>query len=223
LPIINIDQNFGGSQMKIYVLDKVLEYSNNKTEIDKLFSEIDRIISESKYIFSHLEIGGVEIYDGFYEYFLENIKSIQEVKVVVKTFKEFSRDILKTTASYLENAIPEIQILSDEFYKSPTRESWERLADLIEGIKWIMDIFVIVDKSGEIENIVKSYEIWNQYAKDIYSLRELIDEFEEVLQNEDLVSIADILSYEIGPLFEKMLGKLNALVYRDLGSIDFSS
>jgi hypothetical protein len=209
--------------MKIYVLDKVLEYSNNKTEIDKLFSEIDRIISESKYIFSHLEIGGVEIYDGFYEYFLENIKSIQEVKVVVKTFKEFSRDILKTTASYLENAIPEIQILSDEFYKSPTRESWERLADLIEGIKWIMDIFVIVDKSGEIENIVKSYEIWNQYAKDIYSLRELIDEFEEVLQNEDLVSIADILSYEIGPLFEKMLGKLNALVYRDLGSIDFSS
>ncbi len=223
MPIINIDQNFGGSQMKIYVLDKVLEYSNNKTEIDKLFSEIDRIISESKYIFSHLEIGGVEIYDGFYEYFLENIKSIQEVKVVVKTFKEFSRDILKTTASYLENAIPEIQILSDEFYKSPTRESWERLADLIEGIKWIMDIFVIVDKSGEIENIVKSYEIWNQYAKDIYSLRELIDEFEEVLQNEDLVSIADILSYEIGPLFEKMLGKLNALVYRDLGSIDFSS
>ena len=208
--------------MKIYVLDKVLKYPNNQTEIDKIFNDIDSIVSESKYTLSHLEIDGVEIYDDFYNYFLDNIRSIQEVKVVAKTFKEFSRDILKTTASYLENAIPEMQILSDEFYKSPTEESWGKLADLIEGIKWIMDTFVIVDKSGKIENIVKSYEVWNHYVKDIYSLKELLDEFEDILENEDLVSIADILSYEIEPLFKGMLDKLNALVDREADSSDFS-
>mgnify|MGYP000867897554 FL=1 len=208
--------------MKIYVLDKVLEYSNNQTEIDKLFNDIDSIISESKYTLSHLEIDGVEVYDDFYNYFLDNIRNIQDVKVITKTFKEFSREILNTTAEYLENAIPEIQILSDEFYKSPTEESWGKLTDLIEGIKWIMDTFVMVDKSGDIENIVKSYEIWNHYVKDIYSLRELLDEFEDILENEDLVSIADILSYEVGPLFKEMLNKLNELVDREANSSDFS-
>jgi len=208
--------------MKIYVLDKALEYSNNKTEIDKLFNDIDSIISDSEYTLSHLEIDGVEVYDDFYNYFLDNIRNIQEVKVITKTFKEFSREILNTTAEYLENAIPEIQILSDEFYKSPTEKSWKRLADLIEGIKWLMDTFTIVDKSGEIENIVKSYEIWDHYVKDIYSLRELLDEFEEILQNEDLVSTADILSYEIGPLFKEMLNKLNELVDREVNLSDFS-
>ncbi|WP_352404934.1 hypothetical protein [Sporanaerobacter acetigenes] len=208
--------------MKIYVFDKVLEYSNSQTEIDKLFNEIDSIVLDSKYTFSHLEIDGVEIYDDFYGYFLDNIRNIKEVKVIAKTFKEFSREILNTTAEYLENAIPEIQILSDEFYKSPTEESWRRLADLIEGIKWIMDTFVIVDKSGEIENIVKDYEVWNQYAKDIYSLRELLDDFEDILENEDLVSIGDILSYEIELLFKEILNKLNKLVDREANSSDFS-
>ena len=83
-----------------------------------------------------------------------------------------------------------------------------------------MDTFVIVDKSGEIENIVKDYEIWNQYAKDIF--KRPLNEFEEILQNEDLVSIEDILSYEVRPLFEEMLDKLNELVDRELNASNFS-
>ena len=41
--------------MKIYVLDKVLEYPNSVDEINNIFSEIDDIISKSRYTFSHLE------------------------------------------------------------------------------------------------------------------------------------------------------------------------
>ena len=202
--------------MKIYILDKVLEYPNREDEISNIFNEIDDIISTSKYTFSHLEVDGYTVYEDFHNYFLDNIRSIEEVKVIAKTFKQFVEEILNTTAEYFENAIPEIEILSDEFYKTPTGESWSKLADLIQGVKWIMDSFVIVDQSDEIKDIVKSYETWNLYAKDIYSLRELLEEFEEILENEDLVSTADILSYEIAPLFNEMLDKLNALVDREV-------
>lgn len=208
--------------MKIYVLDKVLDYPNSEDEINYIFSEIEDIISKSKYTFSHLEVDGYTVYEDFHNYFLDNIRSIEEVKVIAKTFKEFVEEILNTTAGYFENAIPEIEILSDEFYKTPTGESWNKLTDLIEGIKWIMDSFVIVDQSDEIKDIVKSYETWNLYAKDIYSLRELLEEFEEILENEDLVSTADILSYEIAPLFKEMLNKLNILVDRKVNESDFS-
>lgn len=208
--------------MKIYVLDEVLEYENSEKAIDDMFNEIDNIISKSNYTFSHLEVDGYDVYADFHEYFVDNIRNIKEVKVIAKTFKEFVEEILNTTANYLENAIPEIQILSDEFYKSPTQESWGKLTDLIEGIKWIMDTFVIVDRSNDIESIVKSYETWNLYAKDIHSLREIIGELEEILQNEDLVSTADILSYEVAPLFKEMLNKLNELADREANSSDFS-
>lgn len=208
--------------MKIYVLDEVLEYENSEKAIDDMFNEIDEIISKSNYTFSHLEIDGYDVYTDFHEYFVDNIRNIEEVKVIAKTFKEFAEEILNTTANYLEDAIPEIQILSDEFYKSPAQESWKKLADLIEGIKWVMDSFVIVDRSNDIESIVKSHETWNLYAKDIHSLREIIGEFEEILRNEDLVSTADILSYEVAPLFKEMLDKLNELVDREANASDFS-
>mgnify|MGYP001167323179 FL=1 len=202
--------------MKIYVLDKVLEYPNREDEISNIFNEIDDIISTSKYTFSHLEVDGYTVYEDFHNYFLDNIRSIEEVKVIAKTFKQFVEEILNTTAEYFENAIPEIEILSEEFYKTPTGESWNKLSDLIEGVKWIMDSVVLVDQSDEIKDIVKSYETWNLYAKDIYSLRELLEEFEEILENDDFVSTADILSYEIAPLFNGMLDKLNALVDREV-------
>ncbi len=70
--------------------------------------------------------------------------------------------------------MPEIEILADEFYKQPSRESWHKLTQLIEGIKWIIDSFVIIDNNPELKDIVNSYEEWNLYAKDIHELSELM-------------------------------------------------
>ena len=173
-------------------------------------------------IFSHLIIDGLEVYNDFYDYFLDNIKNIQEVKVVTRTVKEAFEEILLSTIDYLERAIPEIEVLSNEFYKTPSRESWGKLGDLIEGIKWIMDTFMIIDSDFDLKNIVNSYEDWNIYAKDIYELSELLKEFEEILENNDFVSTADILSYEIIPLFNNMKEKLEKLVTEEVEIDDFN-
>ena len=90
------------------------------------------------------------------------------------------------------------------------------MIDLIDGIRWIIDTFVSIDSNVDLKNIVKSYEEWNRYAKDIYSLKELLLEFEEILENSDYVSIADILSYELIPLFKEMKEKLEKLVLEEV-------
>ena len=202
--------------MKIHILDKTLEYENKKDILDTMFKEINDIVSGTNLIFSHLIIDDLEVYDDFYDYFLDNIKNIEEVIVVTKTIKKMSEEILLSTVDYLERAIPEIEILSNEFYKTPSRESWKKLMDLIEGIKWIMDTFVAIDYNEQLKNIVNSYEEWNIYAKDIYELNELIIEFEEILENSDFVSTADILSYEIIPLFNNMKEKLLKLISEEV-------
>lgn len=202
--------------MKIHILDKTLEYENNMNAYDKISSYVDDLINKSNLIFSHLIIDGVEIYDNYYDYFLDNIKNIEEVTVITKTIKEMYREIILSTVDYIERAIPQIEILSNEFYKTPFKDSWTKLTDLIDGIKWIMDTFMMIDNNKQLKDLVNSYEEWNQYAKDIYSLKELLLEFEDVLENSDYVSIADILSYELIPLFKEMREKLEKVALEEV-------
>lgn len=202
--------------MKIHILDKTLEYENHVDILDDTFKQINEMVTSSNLVFSHLIIDGVEIYDDYYDYFLDNIRNIEEVKVVTKTIKELSQEIILSTIDYLERAIPEIEILSNEFYKTPSKESWNKLVDLVEGIKWIMDTFVAIDSNPELKNIVNSYEGWNLYAKDMYSLQELMMDFEEILENSDYISTADILFYEISPLFKEMKEKLEKLILEEV-------
>lgn len=202
--------------MKVYILDKVLEYSNDKSIIGEVFQEIDSILEKSDYYFSHLIIDNLEIYEDYSDYFLDNIRNIREVRVVSSTLKELAENIMITTIDYLNRAIPEINILSNEFYKTPTKQSWDKLSDLLEGIAWIIDSFASIDTNERLKDIVPNYGEWNYYAKDIYSLRELIGELQEMLENRDLVSIADILSYELMSLFKEMKEKLEGLVSKEV-------
>ena len=204
--------------MKIHILNETLEYENKNDILDDMFQKIKDMVNNTGHILSHLIIDGVEIYGDFYDYFLDNIRNIEKVKVVTKTVKEICQEIIINTVDYLERAMPEIEILSNEFYKTPSEASWQKLTDLLEGIKWIMDTFVAIDVNRELKNIVNSYEGWNLYAKDIYSLQELMPDFEEILESSDYISIADILSYEISPLFKNMKEKLEKLVLKEVDS-----
>lgn len=198
--------------MKIYILGEVLEYENCRDNIDNIFDKINKKVSDSNLILSHLIVDEYELYDGFYDYFLDNIKHIEEIKVVTKTIVETSHEVILYTMDYIEKMIPGIEILSDEFYGIPDVDSWNRLANLIEGINWIIDGFVSIDLSTELKNIVNSYEQWNLYARDVYLLREILTKFEQIFDISDLVFIADMLFYEIVPIFEDMKEKLEKII-----------
>lgn len=202
--------------MKVYVLDEVLEYENSNIKIDAMFEEIDRIISGSPHTYSHIEIDGVIVYENIYDYFSGNIKNIKEVKVKTKKISEFVKDIIGTTADYFERAIPEIELMADEFYKTPTQQSWESLKDLTHGIQWIMDSYAAVDKSNAMENSFKNQDTWKLYAKDISGLKNLLQTLGHHLKQKNLTSLADIFSYDLIPLFRQMKEKLVVLEYPNL-------
>lgn len=194
--------------MKIRILDKVLEYGNKQFVYNDFVEEVNKSLKKSNLIFSHLVIDGKEVYEDFNNFISNNIENIKEINVIAKTEKEISTDIILSTIDYLDRAVPEIDKLSNEFYKTPSQASWNKLIDLIDGIRWIIDSFITIDSNADLKSIVNSYEEWNLYAKDVYSLKELLSEFEDILENSDYVSVADILSYEIVPLFKSMEEKL---------------
>jgi len=213
LPVISICKQLGGLNMKIHILEQVLEYDNAKNILDDMFEEIDKIINNSKLVLSQFIIDGQIIYNDFHDYFLNNINNINEVLVNTQTHKEALNEIIRSTLDYVEMAIPQLKVLSDEFYAAPTTDTWNKMSDFLEGIQWVISTFSSIDGWKNLNNIVKDYEVWNRYAKEIFSLREIIVEFEEVLENNDMVSIGDILAYEIEPIFKSMEENLCKLVY----------
>lgn len=201
--------------MKIYIENQILEYENNKEDIDNILSEIDTIIAKSSKTLSHMIIDDFELYEGYYDYFLDNIRVIEKIEVISMTYKELVDDILISKLEYLENTPTKIEELANSFYKVPGRESWEDLNDLLGGISWIINAFSSIDQDSRLKELVLSYEDWNLYAKEVFSLQEILAEFEGALSNNDSVAIGDILSYEILPKFEEMVEKLNVLVIRE--------
>ena len=200
--------------MKIYVLNKVLEYENNKESINIILEKLEDIVEKSNCALSYLQIDGQDVHKDFDDYLLDNIDDIKEIKVVTKTIRDLEKGMLQEVGEYFEEIIPEVEELSYEFFKGPTRETFIKLIELFEKIKWIIDIFDLIDSSDEIEYIVDSYEVWNLYARDIYSLQEIVEDFRGVFAEDELIFIPEILCDEIVPLFRDMKDKLDLLVYK---------
>lgn len=198
--------------MKIIISDKVLEYENNSANIETIFKAINKELDETGQKLHHLVIDGKIVDKDFNDYFLENIDVIKRVEIVVEDLEQLISETLRSTSDYLTNAIFQLEPLAEAFYKTPEQETWKNLADLIEGIAWIMDTVENIDKIKNLDQILADYQIWNNY---VYAVRELLAAMpglEEAMTNQDQVLIGDLLIYEVLPVFTKAHETLNVLV-----------
>lgn len=182
--------------MKLTFFEQTIEVENTMAKVDQAFASVNEKLAEGDYVFSHLMIDGQPFYNEFEEYIAENVASIQEIEVVVKTTKEMINEILLSTESYLQGALPEIEKLVDEFYNNPTEQTWVKYEQLLEGIHWIVSAISAVDQTKhEIEN-------WNEYLTKVASLQNELQGLSEAMENQDYVLLADIIQYEIMPILE---------------------
>jgi hypothetical protein len=200
----------------------VLEFINDKKEIDNILLQIEKEVKNSSKILGSMIIDDCEIFNDYYNYFLDNIRSIEKVVVKSLTYKELVNETLSTTLDYLKRTTILIEGLANNFYKSPDRKAWNDLNDLLEGISWIISTFSSIDNDLNLKDIINNYENWNLYSKDVISLSNVLPNFEEALSNQDNVTIADILSYEIQPLFIQMSEKLSKIVSTEESNHDLN-
>lgn len=198
--------------MKLFILEETFELENNIGSVEKIFDYIKQALDETEYNFSYMIIDGEEIYDEFEIYLEDNIKFIEEVKVIMLTTKEVVRDNLITIYEYVGGGIPLISSLADKFYREPEKDDWNQLGELFEGIGFIFHTLESVDSMENLNEIVSNYEVWNEYVSEVKSLNEVINELNSAVENKDTVLIGDLLSYEIVPVLEKMKEKLHVLV-----------
>ena len=195
--------------IKIMDMDKVFE--NKNSEISKVFDYINSNLENKNVFLKSLEIDGIEIYEDYYEYFIDNINFIDEVKVNVQNLSELVNDVIYSSYSYTERATPLIEKLSTSFRKGPTEESWNELDNLFSGMGWLLESYSNIDRYKNLNELISNYYIWNEYVMEIEKLRLTLPVFFDAVKNQDSVLISDILIYEINPIFQAMNEKLKEM------------
>ena len=110
--------------MIIKIMDSNKLFENKDSEISKIFDYINNTLEDKKVFLKSLEIDGIEVYEDYYEYLIENINFIDEVKVNVQNLSELVNDVIYSSYSYTERSTPLIEKLSTSFRKGPTEWSW---------------------------------------------------------------------------------------------------
>lgn len=198
--------------MKMILQEEVYEFSNQVNEIEKMFNLINEKMDEGHLQLSHLIIDEIPVYQDYYDYFVKHIKTIETVEIIYSHLDRLVNETLISAYDYLSNTVTAVQSLSEDFYQNPQEATWNNLADLLEGIQWLIETEQRIDENDNIKKIIKSYPIWNEYVQMIKKIFSTLPELEEAMQNRDHVFIGDLLLYEILPSFKICQEKLRFLI-----------
>ncbi|WP_176215364.1 hypothetical protein [Sporomusa malonica] len=197
--------------MQIKILDKVYECENQIAAVGAIFDQVQQLLTQSNTSLSSFEIDGVKLYSNYDQYIVEHIENIKIVVIHVKTLKELMDDTLSSINEYLVRAIPEIDKMVDEFYQGASQNTWDKFAQLLEGLQFIIDSLNTI---GDNQHWYYNASQLGLVKQDI--LRQIVM-LQVAMENEDRVKLSDVLLYEIIPTFRALIKEIT--VNNDYGQV----
>lgn len=167
-------------------------------QLDDWWKSATSYIYKQQRLIHCVEIDGNVFYTGFEQYLMDNVTDIKDVTIRTLTRLESIQETEQSIDEYLERFIPITQNIADQLYGDVMQEQQNSFAQFIEGLSWIVKAMEFIQALYDETNHVP------QYLKVIMSPLETIinDIFENVQQN-DYVSVGDLLQYELLPLLQK--------------------
>ncbi|WP_339179809.1 hypothetical protein [Oceanobacillus sp. FSL W7-1293] len=167
---------------------------NNNEKAEDIVKKIDELVMDE--IITHVIFDEEEVYSDIEEYFDSYRQDIEVVKVITKSKKAFINETLLTAEEYLSNAIPIIEKLSESFYQNPQTGDWNQFQRLTEGLTWISNMLLHIDSLKERPSN------WEDYANLYKDFEAGVNELAESVEANDTTLIADIIQYEIHPVYK---------------------
>lgn len=188
----------GMGTMRVQIMENVWEYSNDLACVEEMFARIDAELIDSNLLLSHLIVDDVDVYDDYKSFIANNIGDLKEVRFVVITLVEMVTQILQSAKDYLERAYPELQAIIDQLYQGASSSTWITFGEFLDGLQWIMQTIESLNRLGD------ETEVWTEYKAVSVKLEEVLIDMQEAVVNVDAVLLADMLHYEVLPVFTNL-------------------
>ena len=184
--------------MEIKILDDTIQLNDGVSSME-IMNIINENLQVRDLILDGMSVDGRQVQEDFEDYIHERIRNIRIVEVHAIPWREWMDESLIMALQYLGRAIPNVQRLSDDFYRGNTEDTWQTLEQLLEGIQWLAELIHNLEQKG-----TQYYPSWDTSISLAFSLRGLLDDLEEAMTTSNLVSVADVLAYQVKPLLETL-------------------
>jgi hypothetical protein len=179
----------------------ILEDEYVMPEAQNGISELMQLIADKEHQtglrLDYITVNGQDVYDQIEKFLIDNADSLERVEVNFASIEERIQKILMSTYEYTSNASPLIVQLAEQFYKSPSSENWHSLTQLFDSLIWLNTVLPLLAEN----NVTSNY---NEFSQLSGTLEEIVGNLQAGLENQDHVLIADILKYEINPLYTQL-------------------
>ena len=182
--------------LKLIIGEQHIEYKEIPSA-DEVIERINESVTEGHY-FSHFISDGEEVYDEHEEYLESHLDEIKELKVVIKTEKEFMNDVLLSAEEYLQRAIPDMSVLVEGFNRVPTSDTWDRFEMLLGGMEWLNDMLKVVTNSKERPS---NWELFQQLKSNMQA--ELL-KIRKAMEKKNTNQISTIIKNGLLPIFTRL-------------------
>lgn len=182
--------------MELLFQQRQIDFKNTPTS-DEVIEKINELL-KGNYYFSHFIADENEIYEDHEHYLNVNLGRIEKLEVIAKTEREFINDILLSTVDYMNRAKPELAALPGGFYANPTVDTLASFEQLLGGLQWLDEMLALIINSN------KRPKDWQKYMELSEKLKSEIVNLGEAVENSDHVLVADIIQYELIPIFEEL-------------------
>lgn len=182
--------------LKLIIGEQHIEYKEMPSA-DEVIERINESLTEGHY-FSHFIADGEDVYDEHEEYLERKLDVIEELEVVIKTEKEFMNDVLLSAEEYLKRAIPEVNVLADDFKRVPSSESWVRFDMLLGGVEWLNDMLKVVCNSK-----VRPPN-WEMYQQMTSNMQAELSKLGKAVEKKNNGQISAITKNGLLPIFERL-------------------
>ncbi len=166
--------------------------------VRQFMEQINKALNENGLVFSHFLVSGMPYYGDIYSLVDEYWNKELPVEIVGITEEEWLSEAKREILGYVHRAAGILQELSQNLYSGESSPAiWRQMSDLSEGMEYLLKIF-------------SKRRILSNPDPIISGIQSVSVQLVQALEARDLVLLADLITYEILPLFQQIKERLTA-------------
>jgi hypothetical protein len=166
--------------------------------VRQFMEQINKALNENGLVFSHFLVSGMPYYGDIYSLVDEYWNKELPVEIVGITEEEWLSEAKREILGYVRRAAGILQELAQTLYSGESSPAvWRQMSDLSEGMEYLLKIF-------------SKTRILSNPDPIISGIQSVSGQLVQALEARDLVLLADLITYEILPLFQQIKERLTA-------------
>lgn len=189
--------------MQLIIMGQTLTYSKEKEAIVKMFNDINSIVDENKLLFSHLIVDDITVYDNHFDYINNNLLEIESIIAVTFTREQHIKNLLETSKELSIECKNTGRKLANKLYKTGNNDQWNTFLVYAEKTLQLTDKSTILIKMHiELSERNELKLEWKKYKESIAWIKTAISGFNQAIQHQDAITVADGILHELIPHIE---------------------